>query len=309
MSRIAPLMILTTLGMMKTLYRLTISSLKLQKILTAMGVSVMKNLDPPFRQVALLHLLIPPIVTPFFVFFMMQLKLLENAWVLMKVNRRQFHRHNRHCHQCRLAHPKPKPLASALVTRTLTGTTWHVQHLRPELIQMESVHTVSYRYTTRRTWKVHYRQCMYQTRNGEVVVQPWQEGVDVVRNSWYPMNVFIILNILLQWIPVISRLYCLSYTVNKPFRDRKDCDPFKLWGLYEGPAVFFVSSVLCLPCPVRKPFRFHNSGNSSKRMEKLWGLLVFLVPSLWYCLVRYTSLLGFAIQAIPQNGWKSYEAY
>jgi len=74
-------MMSTTLGMTKTLYQLTISSLRLQKIPTAMGIQVMsmKSLDPPFPQVALLHPLIPPIITPFFVFFMTQLKPLETA--------------------------------------------------------------------------------------------------------------------------------------------------------------------------------------------------------------------------------------
>ena len=67
--------------MMKMLYQSMISLLRLRKIPTAMGIPVvlMKTLDPPFLQVALLHLLIPPIVTPFFVFFMTQLKPLETA--------------------------------------------------------------------------------------------------------------------------------------------------------------------------------------------------------------------------------------
>ena len=65
--------------MMKMLYRLTISLLRLQKIPTVMGIPVMKSLDPPFPQVALLHLLISTIVTPSLVFFMTQLKLLETA--------------------------------------------------------------------------------------------------------------------------------------------------------------------------------------------------------------------------------------
>ena len=175
-------MISTTLGMTKTLYQSTISSLRLQKIPTAMGIPVMSmgSLDPPFPQVAPLHPLIPPIVTRFFVFFMTQPKPLETTWVLMKTNR-QFHRphplHNRRCHRCRPPHPNlPWPqrransLVSALLTKTRTGTMWH---LRLELIRMESVHTVSYRYTTRRTWTFHYRQSVYQTKNREVVVQAW----------------------------------------------------------------------------------------------------------------------------------------
>ena len=72
-------MISITLGMTKMLYQLTISSLRLQKISTAMGIPVIKSLDPPFPQVALLLPLIPPIVTPFFVFFMTQPKPLETA--------------------------------------------------------------------------------------------------------------------------------------------------------------------------------------------------------------------------------------
>jgi hypothetical protein len=97
------------------------------------------------------------------------------------------HRETYHCrHRSRLPHPKPPRanlLVSALVTKTRTGMT--IPHLRPESTRMESVHILSYRYTTRRTWNSHYRQSMYQTRNREVVAQPWQEGVDLVRNSWY----------------------------------------------------------------------------------------------------------------------------
>jgi hypothetical protein len=143
-------MISTTLGMTKTLYQSTIFSLRLQKIPTAMRIPVMsmRSLDPPFLQVALLHPLMPPIVTPCFVFFMTQLKPLETARVPKKTN------------------------------QTI------IQHLRPESIQMESVRT-SYWYMIRRTYNIRYCQSLYQTRNQEVVVEPGQEGVDIIRNSWY----------------------------------------------------------------------------------------------------------------------------
>jgi hypothetical protein len=164
------MMISTTLGMTKTLYQSTISSLRLQKILTAMGIPEMsmRSLDPPFLQVALLHPLIPPIVTPCFVFFMTQLKLLETARVPKKTNQTII--------------PQLKPLKTARVTKKMNQTI--IQHLRPELIQMESVHT-SYWYMIRRTYNIRYCQSLYQTRNQEVVVEPWQEGVDIIRNSWY----------------------------------------------------------------------------------------------------------------------------
>ena len=177
-------MISTTLGMTKMLYQLTISSLRLR---TAMVISVMKNLDPPFPQVALLHPLIPLIVTPSLVFFMTQLKPLETAWLRpdSKTKQtatelvRQIHHCHRNpyrcCHQCPLPHPNLQCRANLLVSALVTK----------ELTRMESFHLLSYRYTTRRTWNIHYRQSMYQTRNREVVAQ-WQEGVvDIVRNSWY----------------------------------------------------------------------------------------------------------------------------
>ena len=62
-----------------------------------------------------------------------------------------------------------------------------------------------------------------------------------------------------------------------------------------------------VPFTVRKPFRFCNPCNPSKQVDKLWGLSIFSASSLWSCLVWYTSLLGFANHAIPQNGLASYE--
>ena len=101
---------------------------------------------------------------------------------------RQIH----HClrdpyHCCRLPHANPRPQcrANLLVSALATKTRMMITQPQPELTRMESAHLLSYRYTTRRTWNTHYCQSMYQTRNREVVAQPWQEGVDVVRNSWY----------------------------------------------------------------------------------------------------------------------------
>lgn len=100
---------------------------------------------------------------------------------------RQIHHCNpyRCCHQRRLPHPNPQCGANLLVSALVTKTRMTIPQHRPELTRMESVHLLSYQYTTRRTWNIHYRQSMYQTRNREVVAQ-WQEGVvDIVRNSWY----------------------------------------------------------------------------------------------------------------------------
>ena len=105
---------------------------------------------------------------------------------------RQIHHRHRlpypHCHRYLPPHLKlpcrANLLVSALVTKTRTRMT--IPHLRLESTRMESVHILRCQwFTTRRTWNTQYRQYMYQTRKREVAAQPWQEGVDLVRNSWY----------------------------------------------------------------------------------------------------------------------------
>jgi hypothetical protein len=101
----------------------------------------------------------------------------------------------------------------------------------------------------------------------------------------------------------------LSHSVPRLLGITKIVFPQNGWKTYEGPPDFFMLSFLCCLVLVHKTLGVHNSNLTSKWVDKLWGLIIFLVSSFLCCLTWYARLLGFTIHPVPQNRWTSYEAY